>query len=344
MTITLLQENSFTFDEQANINKFNISNRLGIDCLLECIDKKILLRDKLQHHVLFLKGRTGSGKSTCMPSRLFKHLDITKDEKPKVVVNVVEPRVLLAQSISQENCDIEPYLKFGINTGYCTGAGKTDIKGPSKLVYMTTDLFRIKLSEGNNLGDVVIIDECHILDRPTITTLHEIKKYLYSNEIPITRKPLFIFTSATLNIDLMVNYFFGESEISNTYLKLNKINIENIYNDALMINHVKGLRNFDVKEEYISSKQEQLFKNNEQEFVKYIMTEGIEKSINSKEKWKELPARDILIFSYGMGFNKLFEKKEDSRKIKGGKLEINELEEISKINEIEHNLDNINFK
>ena len=46
MTITLLQENSFTFDEQANINKFNISNRLGIDCLLECIDKKLIIRIK----------------------------------------------------------------------------------------------------------------------------------------------------------------------------------------------------------------------------------------------------------------------------------------------------------
>jgi hypothetical protein len=297
MAITLLQENSFMFDEQAVINKFNIKNRLGIDCVLECIDKKILLFDKLQHHILFLKGRTGSGKSTCMPSRLFKHLDMNKNEKPKVIINVVEPRVLLAQSISQDNCDNEPYLKSGINTGYYTGAGKTDIKGPSKLVYMTTDLFRMKLNKGIGLGDVVIIDECHILDRPTITTLHEIKKYIFDNTIPITRKPLFIFASATLNLDLMVNYFFKDS----------KIKINDIYQDALMINHITGLRNFDVQEEYINEDLEVKFRNNEQEFVKYIMTEGIEKSINSKEKWKELPARDILIFSYGMGFNKLFE-------------------------------------
>ena len=341
MAITLLQENSFTFDEQAVINKFNISNRLGIDCLLECIDKKLLLSDKLQHHILFLKGRTGSGKSTCMPSRLFKHLDMRKDEKPKVVVNVVEPRVLLAQSISQENCDNEPYLKFGINTGFYTGTGKTDIKGPSKLIYMTTDLFRMKLNKGVGLGDVVIIDECHILDRPTITTLHEIKKYLYSSEIPMARKPLFIFTSATLNIDLMVKYFFGESEISNIMLKLNKITINDIYKDALMINHIKGLRNFNVDEEYISSKQEELFKNNEQEFVKYIMTEGIEKSIKSKEKWKDLPARDILIFTYGVGFNKLFEN--SKTEMEGGENENSTQNEINEneINEIEHDLDNI---
>ena len=337
MAITLLQKNSFMFDERAAMNKFNISNRLGIDCVLECVDKKILLTDKLQHHVLFLKGRTGSGKSSCMPSRIFKHLDLTKDEKPKVLVNVVEPRVLLAKSISQDNCDVEPYLKFGINTGYSTGAGKTEIKGPSKLVYMTTDLFRMKLTSGGNLGDIVIIDECHILDRPTITTLYEIKKYLYSNEIPITKKPLFIFASATLNLDLMVHYFFDKCEI--TEKSMFKFSIDDIYRDGLMINHIAGQRNFDVKEEYITSEQEALFKNNEREFVKYIMTEGIEKCINSKEKWKGLPARDILIFSYGMGFNKLFEdsesdgkdakfKKDSRHKMKGGDLD-----------EIEHNLD-----
>ena len=302
MAITLLQINSFMFDEQAIINKFNTTNRLGIDCILECIDKKMLMLDKLQHHVLFLKGRTGSGKSTCLPSRLFKHLDTNKNDKPKIVVNVVEPRVILAQSISQDNCDNESYLKFGINTGYYTGAGKTDIKGPSKLVYMTTDLFRMKLNKGKGLGDIVIIDECHVLDRPTIITLKKNKKYLYDISIPNSRKPLFIFASATINLDLMIKYFFGESEISSS-----KITMKDIYQDALMINHITGLRNFKVKEEFITDNEEMKFKNNEQEFVKYIMTEGIEKSINSKETWNGLPARDILIFSYGMGFNKLFE-------------------------------------
>ena len=347
MAITLLQTNSFMFDEQAVINKFNINNRLGIDCVLECIDKKLLMSDKLQHHVLFLKGRTGSGKSTCMPSRLFKHLDTNKgEEKTKIIINVVEPRVLLAQSISQDNCDNEPYLKFGINTGYYTGAGKTDIQGPSKLVYMTTDLFRMKLNKGIGLGDIVVIDECHILDRPTISTLHEIKKYLYSTNIPITRKPLFIFASATLNLDLMVNYFFGESEISS----LSKIKIQDIYQDALMINHITGLRNFNVEESYIDDKQEEEFKHDEKSFVKYILTEGIEKSMNSKEKWKELPARDILIFSYGMGFNKLFEEidmNENENKMKGGNSE-NEINEIEhKLNDISNELDkyleNMNF-
>ena len=317
MAITLLQPNSFMFDERAVINKFPVGNRLGIDCVLECIDKKLTLSDKLEHHVLFLKGRTGSGKSTCLPSRLFKHMDTNKGEKMKVVINVVEPRVLLAKSISQDNCDNEPYLKFGINTGYNTGAGKTDISGASRLVYMTTELFRMKLSKGLSLGDVVIIDECHILDRPTITTLHEIKKYLYSNDVPIAKKPLFIFASATLNLDLMINYFFGKSEI--TERSMSKFSVEDVYRDALMINYITGLRNFDVKEEYISDSQEQLFKKDEREFVRYIMTEGIEKSIKSKEVWKGLPARDILIFSYGMGFNKLFEVKDGPEVKKDGK-------------------------
>ena len=99
MSVTLLQENSFLFDPLAEFNKFDISNQIGINCVLKCIDKKLEMIDKIQHHILFLKGRTGSGKSSCLPSSLFKHLDLNKGEKRKIVVNVTEPRVILAKSI-----------------------------------------------------------------------------------------------------------------------------------------------------------------------------------------------------------------------------------------------------
>ena len=307
MSVTLLQENSFLFDPLAEFNKFDISNQIGINCVLKCIDKKLEMIDKIQHHILFLKGRTGSGKSSCLPSSLFKHLDLNKGEKRKIVVNVTEPRVILAKSISCDNCLYFDYLKYGINTGYHTGAGKTEIDGPSKLVYMTTEIFRVKLNNKSNLGDVVIVDECHDLDLPMITLLKQIKHYLMDNTIPIQRKPLFIFASATLNIELMVKYFFNnENGILNNN---NKISENDIYKDGLMINHILGTRNYPVEEKYISKEDEMRFKNDESEFVKFILNEGIEESIKSKENWKGLPARDILIFSYGTGFNKLFSKK-----------------------------------
>ena len=331
MAITLLQKNSFLFDEQAIINKFDINNKLGIQCVLECVDKKLSFSSQIQHHVLFLKGRTGSGKSSCMPSSLFVHYDKNKELFPKVIINVVEPRVILAKSISQDNCDNVPYLKFGINTGYNTGAGKTNISGESKLVYMTTDLFRLKLNNKVSLGNIVIIDECHDLDRPMITTLYEIKKYLMDQSIPIIKKPLFIFASATINIDLMVNYFFGENGIDK------KIKPIDIYHDGLMINHILGLRNFPVKENYITKEEEQKYYKSENEFVKYILTEGIKISLQSKETWKGLPARDILIFSYGVAFNKLF----DAIRIQGGNID-NELDDIdNELNNIDNELDDI---
>ena len=305
MSVTLLQENSFLFDPLAEFNKFDISNQIGINCVLKCIDKKLEMTDKIQHHVLFLKGRTGSGKSSCLPSSLFKHLDLNKGEKRKIVVNVTEPRVILAKSISCDNCLYFDYLKYGINTGYHTGAGKTEINGPSKLIYMTTEIFKVKLNNKLNLGDVVIVDECHDLDLPMITLLKQIKHYLMDNTIPIQRKPLFIFASATLNIELMVKYFFN----SENGILGNKISENDIYKDGLMINHILGTRNYSVEEKYISKEDEIKFKNDESEFVKFILNEGIEESIKSKESWKGLPARDILIFSYGLGFNKLFSKK-----------------------------------
>mgnify|MGYP004465954737 CR=1 FL=1 len=305
MSITLLQPNSFLFDERACFNKFRIEDRPGIECVLDCINQKLLRPTELQHHVLFLKGRTGSGKSTCLPSRLFEQLDRTKTG-PRVVVNVTEPRVILAKSIPVQNCEYSDYLKFGINTGYHTGAGRTDITSPSRLVYMTTEIFKIKLTHGGWLGNVVMVDECHDMDIPMMTLLRLIKEYLSDTSIPIENKPLFIFASATLNLDLMIEYYFGSRSIlSNTAQR--KLTIDDIYKDALMINHILGTRNYPVDERYMPDECVKEYQHNDRKFVDFIVNEAVEESIKSKETWKGLPARDILIFTYGVRFAQLFQ-------------------------------------
>jgi hypothetical protein len=305
MTLTLLQMNSFEFDERASYNKFDITGKLGINCVIECVKRKLKRRfTDLKHHVLFVRGRTGSGKSSCMPTQLFKYLDTNKTSlyegnkirKTGIVVNVVEPRVLLCSSLAESNLEFEPYLKLGFNTGYRTGAGSVDATHSSKLVYMTTDIFRMMLNGNKNLGDIVIVDECHILEIPMIILFHEIKKYLHSS-VNYENMPIFIFASATINLDLVVPYIFDNK------------NLTDIYMDGLMINHIAGSRNFSVDNYFLTDKQEQDFKN-PNNFIKWLLTDRVEVSINSPSKTKHgIPVRDMLIFSYGVGFFKLFNPK-----------------------------------
>ena len=300
MSITLLQKDSFNFHRDAKYNKFKIETRLGIDCILNCVNDKLLKFEELKHHLLFVKGRTGSGKSSCMPSRIFIDLDSRRAEhfasskkyKAKIVVNVVENRVILAKSIPRDNCKNEKYLKFGDNTGYKTGSGKIDVINPSRLIYMTTEIFRLMISNNDDLGNIVIIDECHDLDVPMITLLHEIKDYIFNYHGDLRKLPLFIFTSATLPINNMIKYFFKDSKYDLT---------TDIYNDALMINYIAGMRNYPVDERFLTTE----FKN-DNEFVNWILTEGIEESLKSNYTVDGIPARDILIFSHSSTFHKMF--------------------------------------
>ena len=138
--ITLLQKNSFEFDERSDqYLRFNIKDRLGIDCVLNALDTKMTDMNDIKNHVYFLKGRTGSGKSTCLPMKLFKHLIDNGNEFVKI--NVLQPRVILAQSIPASIAEIDSYFKLGQNIGYSTGSGVLNATNNAKITFMTTDIF-----------------------------------------------------------------------------------------------------------------------------------------------------------------------------------------------------------
>lgn len=299
MSITLLQKDSFKFHKKASYGKFKTEGRLGIDCILDVIDNKLLKWKELKHHLLFIKGRTGSGKSTCMPSRIFKFIEARKTSyflirskyKSRTVVNVIEPRVILAKSSVNVDIENDKYFIYGENIGYKTGSGKTLIKNPSRLVYMTTEIFRMMLSNGEDIGNVVIVDECHDLDIPMITLLREIKEYIYSCK-DLRNMPLFIFTSATLGVNNIVEYYFKNSMYDV---------MGDIFADALMIGYVSGLRNYPVIETFLKEDIK------EKDFVDWVLTEGINESLKSTYEVNGIVARDILIFVASGNFHKKFD-------------------------------------
>lgn len=295
MSITLLQKDSFHYAKDVVMpDRFKItSNYTGIDALLNVLDYKIYSKmDNKNSLIYFLKGRTGSGKSTCLPMSLLKHYH-SEDNGLNIIV--IEPRVILATGIPYEITKYDAKLRVGDNVGYITGGYKCLATNHNKLTFMTTDIFRMKYSQPmNKYPDFVLVDEVHTLDEPMINVLKIIKDIIYDVKIPKNIKPLFIFASATINLKMMINYF-SNPLMNNT--------VNDIRNDFSTIGFIDGQRNFDVNTSTIDKENTSM-----EQFVKILMTDLMMKSVKSTEKLKDtnIICRDILIFCYGTRFIRLF--------------------------------------
>lgn len=237
-TITLMMKNAFNFDQhvdQERINhRFNTSLP-AIEVIKNIINAKLEEKQNLKNKIYFLQGRTGSGKSTYLVSELYK--SFIKDENNGInnEISVVEPRVVLtysnAENISRNNVS----LKIGEEIGYYGGNFRVNAKKKSKIIFYTTEIFNQKLILNECKSKIVIIDEVHLLDLPMISLLNTIFNSLNINS------PLFIFTSATINLNLLINYFKEKICLTS----------EEIYSDPLMIGYVKGKRNKDVTHYFV---------------------------------------------------------------------------------------------
>jgi len=194
--------------------KRKIDSLSGIDFLLEFIsdrmwlDKNIAPKIKLRHigdKVIIIKSGTGSGKSTILPSFLYRQF-----------YKYNHKTILIAQATKAATVDI-PYqiIKYnsdfhiGDNIGFQTGSIVwKPVKGLlfttigillQYLKIMTDEQFMHKYS-------IIIIDEVHERSLEIDTTLFYLKKLLERNwDKP--ECPLIILMSATLDPQLFMQYF-----------------------------------------------------------------------------------------------------------------------------------------
>lgn len=291
MSITLNTVNSFYFDKQAEIpneKKYDSSIYKAIDIIKTIIREKIN-GNSLEDKLYFLEGRTGSGKSTFLVSELFKSF-IKNNNLQKDSIIVVEPKVILTQSnalnIVRNNSDI--HLEEDI--GYLSSRLKIHPKKQKNIIMMTTEIFKQKylnsISNHKKIASIVIIDEVHILDIPMISLLNVIYNSINQNNISFL--PLFIFTSATIDIEMLVKYF--SKHISLT--------INQIYTNYKMIGYVIGKRNYDVKQYFLN--EQAIDKMSFEHMSNWIYNIVLKKAIESKSKItfnnKSILCRDILIF------------------------------------------------
>ena len=130
---------------------------------------------------------------------------------------ITEPRVPLCEANANEIVrwtDFPTTDKIGYNVGFMTGPKKVLCNSRrGKLYYMTPQILANSLNAivaddltESNFIKIIVIDEAHLLDMPTLETLNILYNFLkkYKNS-PLC--PLIIFASATLKEDVFVKYF-----------------------------------------------------------------------------------------------------------------------------------------
>ena len=199
-------------------------------------------------------------------------------------------------NIARNNSDII----IGDNIGYLSGNFRLYPENQKSITFMTTEIFKQKLlnsiANKKKESDIVILDEVHILDIPMISLINSIYEYfkiIIDNPKLISIAPLFIFTSATINIKMLVSY----------YLPLFKNNtIESIYENHLMIGYVIGKSNFPVKTLYLKSEIPTKMANIEytDNFADWLNNSVINLVNDSKSvitsNGETIPCKDVLIF------------------------------------------------
>ena len=247
---TLALKGTFDFYEKAKLSKEHEmwkANETAINIIINVLKAKLAKPGK-NNRLYFLKGRTGSGKSTLMISSLYE--SIIRGSGGKLMCS--EPRVVLTKANATDVVRYNKTYSFGKQMGVLSGAEKIICSERECMYYCTPQILNDLLLSIIQLDDkeailhrlsaikLVVVDEVHVLDTPMMALLKTIKdtvdKFSELNECP-----LFIFASATINIEQMVGYFFPDDE--------------SIYEQPLMIGSVAGSSNFSVNEEFLTDSQ-----------------------------------------------------------------------------------------
>ncbi len=245
---TLLKSGYFGFDKQATVpDEYSkrIEKDTPIDIIIDILKSKIDKADQgtngPEHKTYFLNSRTGSGKSTVFIQHLYENF--IKNKYAEIYVS--EPRVVLCGSNANEIARWNTTMTVGDNVGYLTGPLRVRCSSKiNAMYYCTPQILANKLQlmlESDNINfnktKIVVVDETHLLDISILQALY-LARTVINKHYKHESCPLFIFTSATMDINAFVRYFFESDR-------------EKIYKDFSMIGYVEGASNHKVDLHYI---------------------------------------------------------------------------------------------
>lgn len=251
---TLLGTDTFSLHDAVTDVPSDLSKLIGLSPAIDIII--YILKHKLElsgicNRVYYLKGRTGSGKSTLMISALYRALVF--GTRTKLICS--EPKIMLCKTNALDVLRYNTQWSLGREMGILTSIDKVRPKTPS-MTYCTTQLLNMELVNILTIADpvaarnklrgikIIVVDEVHVLDIPMLDVLQTIRELL--RKYGDTQEcPMFIFSSATIDIPQMVKYFFHDTGIG----------VSNIMRNPFMIGYVKGSANFPVTEIFLDAEE-----------------------------------------------------------------------------------------
>jgi len=217
---TLLQPNSIIeqpwmdYQEKNQINNKN-NPMISIDWMMKYIEKRIWIDkaapminiENAGNKVGIFRAQTGTGKSTVIPTYLYKKFNIEYRFKKNILCT--EPTVPSATEIPYEIVAYYPEFRMGENIGYQT---QRFINMPEKgIIFCTIGVLLQQLKsmtdqEIINRYSFIIIDEVHMRSIEIDTTLFYLKNFLNRN-FSNPQCPYIILTSGTFDPVEYLSYF-----------------------------------------------------------------------------------------------------------------------------------------
>lgn len=248
---TLALKNTFSFYKDVELTmvlKSWLNNMTAIEIIINQLKEK-LHKPGRSNKLYFLRGRTGSGKSTYMITNMFEK--IIKGSRGMIICS--EPRVVLTKANATDDLRYNKQYHFGKEMGVLTGSEKIRCTDRECMYYCTPQILNDRLlkvlfsTDENEVKKelsrytIVVVDEVHVLDLPMLSLMKTVKDIVdkYSNLIEC---PIFMFTSATINLEQMIKYYFPS-------------NANEVVKDPFLIGDVAGSSNFPVVESFLTSSE-----------------------------------------------------------------------------------------
>ena len=163
--------------------------------------------EKLSDRVLIIRAETSSGKSTTMPTHLYRILPSNIIKGKNIIVT--EPRIVSAVGISREQRDAPFNKDISKFIGYKTGPLSERVR--RGLIYATIGVLLAQLKTMSDAEimekyKIIIIDEAHERSLDIDTVFVKLKK-LFLRNLGNRELPFLIVTSATFDVNKVCKIF-----------------------------------------------------------------------------------------------------------------------------------------